>query len=153
MFVKQLSIFMENKPGRLADLSELLADNGIDLRAISIADTKEFGIVRIIVDDLEKAVSVLENDGWVFKVTPVIAVIIPDKAGRMADVLRGINDAGIAVEYIYAVISHKGNSACKYQCCDQCLLHFKIPFFTNPYSSSSLRTLMNASCGTSTEPT
>lgn len=112
MFVKQLSIFMENKPGRLADLSELLADNGIDLRAISIADTKEFGIVRIIVDDLEKAVSVLENDGWVFKVTPVIAVIIPDKAGRMADVLRVINDAGIAVEYIYAVISHKGNSAC-----------------------------------------
>lgn len=112
MFVKQLSIFMENKPGRLAELSQLLADNNIDLRAISIADTKEFGIVRLIVNDLDKAVKVLTDAGWVFKITPVIAVIIPDKAGRMADVLKAINEAEIAVEYIYAVISHKDNNAC-----------------------------------------
>ena len=112
MFVKQISIFMENKPGRLADLSELLADNGIDLRAISIADTKEFGIVRLIVNDLDKAVKVLEEDGWVFKLTPVVAVIIPDESGRMADVLRVLTDKGIAVEYIYAVISHNSQNCC-----------------------------------------
>lgn len=112
MFVKQLSIFIENKSGRLAELSELLANNGIDLRAISIADTKEFGIVRLIVSDLEKAVNVLTADGWVFKVTPVIAVKIPDESGRMADVLRVLTDEEIGVEYIYAVISHNTKDAC-----------------------------------------
>ena len=112
MFVKQLSIFIENKSGRLAELSELLANNGIDLRAISIADTKEFGIVRLIVSDLEKAVNVLTADGWVFKVTPVIAVKIPDESGRMADVLRVLTNEEIGVEYIYAVISHNTKDAC-----------------------------------------
>lgn len=112
MFVKQLSIFIENKSGRLAELSELLAKNGIDLRAISIADTKEFGIVRLIVNDLEKAVKILTDDGWVFKVTPVIAVKIPDESGRMADVLRVLTDEEIGVEYIYAVISHNTKDAC-----------------------------------------
>ncbi|HAQ63760.1 MAG TPA: acetolactate synthase [Ruminococcaceae bacterium] len=112
MFVKQLSIFIENKAGRLAELSELLANNGIDLRAISIADTKEFGIVRLIVSDLDKAVKILTDDGWVFKVTPVIAVKIPDESGRMADVLRVLTDENIGVEYIYAVISHNTKDAC-----------------------------------------
>ena len=95
MFVTQLSIFIENRFGRIAELTRLLADNGIDMRTISIADTKEFGIVRIIADNPEKAAEVLTNDGWIFQKTPVIAVVIPDVPGGMADVLDALTEKEI----------------------------------------------------------
>ena len=112
MFVTQLSIFVENRFGRIAQLTRLLADNNIDMRTISIADTKEFGIVRIIADDPEKAAQVLQDDGWIFQKTPVIAVVIPDVPGGMADVLDALTEKEIGVEYIYAVIAKKAETAC-----------------------------------------
>lgn len=112
MFVTQLSIFIENRFGRIAELTRLLADNGIDMRTISIADTKEFGIVRIIADNPEKAAEVLSADGWIFQKTPVIAVVIPDVPGGMADVLDALTEKEIGVEYIYAVIAKKAETAC-----------------------------------------
>ena len=112
MFVTQLSIFVENRFGRIAELTRLLADNGIDMRTISIADTKEFGIVRIIADNPDKAAEVLTNDGWIFQKTPVIAVVIPDVPGGMADVLDTLTEKEIGVEYIYAVIAKKAETAC-----------------------------------------
>lgn len=112
MFVTQLSIFVENRFGRIAQLTRLLADNNIDLRTISIADTKEFGIVRIIADNPDKAAQVLQEDGWIFQKTPVIAVVIPDVPGGMADVLDALTEKEIGVEYIYAVIAKKAETAC-----------------------------------------
>ena len=112
MFVTQLSIFVENRFGRIAELTRLLADNNIDLRTISIADTKEFGIVRIIADNPDKAAEVLTKDGWIFQKTPVIAVVIPDVPGGMADVLDALTVKEIGVEYIYAVIAKKAETAC-----------------------------------------
>ncbi len=112
MFVTQLSIFVENRFGRIAQLTRLLADNGIDMRTISIADTKEFGIVRIIADDPDKAAQVLTDNGWIFQKTPVIAVVIPDVPGGMADVLDALTEKEIGVEYIYAVIAKKAETAC-----------------------------------------
>ena len=112
MFVTQLSIFVENRFGRIAKLTRLLADNDIDMRTISIADTKEFGIVRIIADNPDKAAQVLEEDGWIFQKTPVIAVVIPDVPGGMADVLDALTEKEIGVEYIYAVIAKKAETAC-----------------------------------------
>ena len=112
MFVTQLSIFVENRFGRIAELTRLLADNNIDMRTISIADTKEFGIVRIIADNPDKAAEVLTNDGWIFQKTPVIAVVIPDVPGGMADVLDALTEKEIGVEYIYAVIAKKAETAC-----------------------------------------
>ena len=112
MFVTQLSIFIENRFGRIAELTKLLADNNIDLRTISIADTKEFGIVRIIADNPDKAAEVLAADGWIFQKTPVIAVVIPDVPGGMAKVLGDLTEKEIGVEYIYAVIAKKAETAC-----------------------------------------
>ena len=112
MFVTQLSIFVENRFGRIAELTRLLADNNIDMRTISIADTKEFGIVRIIADNPDKAAQALEKANFMFQKTPVIAVVIPDVPGGMADVLDALTEKEIGVEYIYAVIAKKAETAC-----------------------------------------
>ena len=112
MFVTQLSIFVENRFGRIAELTRLLADNNIDMRTISIADTKEFGIVRIIADNPDKAAQALKKANFMFQMTPVIAVVIPDVPGGMADVLDALTEKEIGVEYIYAVIAKKAETAC-----------------------------------------
>ena len=105
MAIKQLSIFVENKAGKIVEVTELLAKNNIDLRALSIADTQDYGILRTIVDDTEKAKSVLEENGSVYKVTEVIGVEIPDVPGRMSKVMRILSDNGVNIEYVYAFIS------------------------------------------------
>ncbi|MBQ7580347.1 MAG: ACT domain-containing protein [Clostridia bacterium] len=105
MAIKQLSIFVENKAGKIVEVTELLAKNNIDLRALSIADTQDYGILRTIVDDTEKAKSVLEENGSVYKVTEVIGVEIPDVPGGMSKVMRILSDNGVNIEYVYAFIS------------------------------------------------
>lgn len=105
MAIKQLSIFVENKAGKIVEVTELLAKNSIDLRALSIADTQDYGILRTIVDDTEKAKAVLEENGSVYKVTQVIGVEIPDVPGGMSKVLRILSDNGVNIEYVYAFIS------------------------------------------------
>ena len=105
MFIKQLSIFVENKHGRLEAIISSFADNGINLRALSLADTTDFGVLRVIVDDIDRAKAVLKENGIISKTTDVLAVYIDDRAGGLAEVLKDISEAGIFVEYMYAFLS------------------------------------------------
>ncbi|MDR2355197.1 MAG: ACT domain-containing protein [Clostridiales Family XIII bacterium] len=111
MTIDQLSIFVENSPGSLAEITGVLGDAGIDLRAMSIADTKDFGILRIIVNDPARAREALRAANCVVSVTQVLAVAIEDAPGSLSRVLRVLADAGISIEYIYAFITRKKDGA------------------------------------------
>ena len=104
MTVNQISVFLENKPGTLTAMTGLLAENGIDMRALSLAETNDFGIVRIIVDDVYKATTVLKDGGFIHQLTPVLAVLIPDEPGGLHKVLEVLREAGVNVEYMYAFL-------------------------------------------------
>ena len=107
MSIKQISIFVENKPGALDGLTGVLAQNRVDLRALSLAETSEFGIVRIIVNDVYQATTVLKDAGYVHNLTPVVAVAIPDVPGGLNRVLQVLANANINVEYMYAFLGGK----------------------------------------------
>mgnify|MGYP003306359807 CR=1 FL=1 len=111
MTTQQLSIFMENKPEQLVKVTETLAEGGIDIRAMSLADTQDFGIVRMIVDDHEKAQNVLTDKGHVVNVCKVVAVGVPDRPGGMADVMSVLDACGVNIEYSYAFAFHSGEKA------------------------------------------
>ena len=111
MFIKQLSIFVENKPGRLATITNLLKQNDIDIRALSIADTRDFGIMRLIVNNPEKAEKVFKDAGCTVSLTNVIAVGIDDKPGGLAGAMDILYANNISVEYMYAFISKTDNTA------------------------------------------
>ncbi len=102
MTVKQISVFVENRPGRLSKITRLLGDNNISIRAMSIADTKDFGILRLIVDDSEKALSALKENNFAVTVTGVLAIRISDKPGGLADAMECLYSENISVEYMYA---------------------------------------------------
>lgn len=113
MFVKQISIYLENVKGSLREITQLLGDNNIDLKALSIADTMSFGIVRCIVEEgqIEKAVNLLKENGNIAKVNNVICVCIPDKPSGLSKVLTLIEDAGISIEYTYSFYKNTGDNA------------------------------------------
>ncbi|MDR1439494.1 MAG: ACT domain-containing protein [Clostridiales bacterium] len=111
MVIDQLSVFVENKLGHLTDIAEILGGAGIDMRALSIADTAEFGVLRIIVGDTKRAKELLSAAGCVVSITRVLAVSLEDKPGSLAKILRALSDAGISVEYIYAFITQKQGNA------------------------------------------
>ena len=111
MKLKQLSVFLENKPGRLRELCALLADNGINIITLSLADTEQFGILRLIIKDYDKAKAVLEEKGFVAKLTDVIAVEVKDEPGGLSDILKIEEQAGISVEYMYAFTIKSGENA------------------------------------------
>jgi hypothetical protein len=111
MTIDQLSIFVENGPGRLVKITDLLAGAGIDLHAMSIADTKDFGILRVIVNDPLRAGEVLRNAGCVFSLTKVLAVAIDDKPGGLSRILGILAEADISIEYLYAFITRKKDDA------------------------------------------
>lgn len=111
MTVKQISVFVENKPGQLAEFAALLRKNSIDMRALSIAETQDFGILRIIVNDSYKTACVLKDEGYVFSITPVLAVAVPDQAGSLYEILKVLGDSGINLEYTYAFITRKKDLA------------------------------------------
>lgn len=102
MTVKQLSVFVENRPGRLSAVTRLLGDAGISIRAMSIADTKDFGILRLIVSDADKALDVLKKAGCSVTITNVLAIKIMDKPGGLADAMDVLYGSNISVEYMYA---------------------------------------------------
>ena len=113
MTVKQLSVFVENRPGRLCAVTETLAEAGINIRAVSIADTKDFGIMRIIVNDTDKAVAALKDKGFIASAANVLAVIADDKPGSMASIMKTLYNDNISVEYMYAAfINKEKDSAC-----------------------------------------
>lgn len=110
MSVKQISVFIENKKGALAACTRYIADNGINIRALSIADTQDFGILRIICDDPKQTDSVLKNGGYITTVTDVLATEIADKPGSMATILEVLADAHVIVEYTYAFLAPDGHA-------------------------------------------
>jgi len=111
MKLKQISIFLENKKGRLWKALSILRESNINIRALSIADTSEFGILRLIVPDPQKAKSVLEEGNFVVKINEVIAVEVHDEPGGLEKILEILNKADINVEYIYAFVEKKGEKA------------------------------------------
>lgn len=113
MFIKQISAFVENRPGRIAEITEILAENDIDLRALSIADTADFGILRIIVDNPDKVAVILKENKVTVSLTDVIAIKLPDKPGALNYLLKLLSDNRISVEYLYAFVAPSENgSAC-----------------------------------------
>ena len=100
--IKQISVFVENKSGRLSDILNVIGKNGIDISALSIADTTDFGIVRMIVNDPDKAAEILKSNNLVVKVTDVIALAVADKPGGLAGEIEKLKNAGISIEYMYA---------------------------------------------------
>ena len=104
MILKQISVFLENKPGTLQQLTDVLAQNNVNMRALSLAETSEFGIVRIIVDEIGKAAEVLKAEEYIYTVTGVLGVAIPDEPGGLSRVLRVLSGGGVNVEYMYAFL-------------------------------------------------
>ena len=113
MAIKQISVFLENKPGTLLKMTGVLAENKIDMRALSLAETKDFGIVRLIVDDVYTASTVLKDKNFISILTDVVGVLIPDEPGGLDKVLRVLACANINVEYMYAFLGGRNlNRAC-----------------------------------------
>jgi hypothetical protein len=102
--VKQISIFVENKPGTMNEMTQTLTDHSVDIRALALSETAEFGIIRIIVDDVVGTMSILKDAGYVCKLTPVVIAEIPDEPGGLNRVLTIFRNAGINVEYMYATL-------------------------------------------------
>jgi hypothetical protein len=111
MTIDQISVFIENKPSSLAEVTTILADAGIDLRALSIADTENYGILRLIVDDPSGALQVLAKAGYIGSLTPVLVVSLSDKPGGLARVLNTLAAAKVNIEYIYAFITREQDGA------------------------------------------
>ncbi len=111
MKVEQISIFLENKSGRLAEVTGTLSSAGINIRALSLADTADFGILRLIVNDTDKAKAVLKQNGFTVGKTDVVAIVVPDRPGGLAGILAQLDRAGINVEYMYAFVQRSGDNA------------------------------------------
>ncbi len=111
MRVEQIAVFLENKSGRLAEITAVLADQGINIRALSVADTADFGILRLIVDQVEKAKATLKENGFTVGITNVIGVEVADETGGLASVLKVIETGGLNVEYMYAFVNKSGENA------------------------------------------
>lgn len=109
--VEQVSVFLENTAGRLAELTRVLGDAGINMRALMVADTSEFGVVRIICDTPRRAVQVLDDAGFGASIAEVLAVEVPDRPGGLADVLEALQSEGINVEYAYCFVEPSGDKA------------------------------------------
>ena len=120
MKIHQVSVFLENKPGQLRTACDVLAKAGINLVTLSLADTAQYGILHLIVQDWQKAQTVLEKAGCVVKITEVLAIEVPDRPGGLSKILELVDHAGLNIEYMYAFAEKRG---------DRALLVFR---FTNP---------------------
>lgn len=105
MNVTQLSVFIENKAGRVSEITDLLGQAGVNIRGFSISDTADYGIVRLIVDDPSKGMDVLHKAGFTVKTSEVLCLNLPDRPGGLAGVLKVVSDAGVNIEYVYSLIS------------------------------------------------
>ena len=111
MNIHQISVFLENRAGQLAEITHLLAENHIDIRALSIAETSDYGLARMIVDDSYKASSVLLEHGDILSMTPVYAVEVPDRPGGLAELLNVLAENHIDIEYMYSLFTHREGHA------------------------------------------
>ena len=110
MLIKQISIFLENKLGRLAKVTRILGENNIDICALSVADTTDFGILRLIVDRPDEAKQVLADNGFTVSINDVIAIEVEDKPGGLAKTLSVLDDKGISIEYMYAFVGNSNSN-------------------------------------------
>ena len=104
--VYQISVFLENRAGQFAEITHILAENHIDLRAISIAESTDYGVLRMIVDNAEKTTSILMQHGYLLSMTPVLVIEVPDKPGGIAPVLAKLAEGNIDIEYMYSLFTH-----------------------------------------------
>ena len=111
MTVKQISVFLENQPGKLAEVAAVLSAQKINLRAISVAEASDFGIARIFVDDVFNAVTILKNENYFFSITDVIAVEVQDEPGMLANMIAVLGTEGINIEYMYTILGKKNDVA------------------------------------------
>lgn len=111
MNIHQISVFLENRAGQLAEVTALLAENHVDIRAISIAETTDYGVARMIVDDVHKASAILLQHGDVLSMTPVWAVEVPDRPSGLADMLSVLAENHVDVEYMYSLFTHREGCA------------------------------------------
>ena len=111
MLITQISVFIENQPGKLGEVTQVLADNVVDMSALSLADTTDFGILRLIVNDPDKATEVLRTHDFIVKQSPVIAAVVDDRPGGLTEVLQILSFAGVSVEYMYAFTYGRSNKA------------------------------------------
>ena len=109
--IRQLAVFIENKPGKLSRVLKLIGESGIDIRAMNIADTNDFGILRLILSDIDKAASVLKDNEYAVTITNVIAIDVDNTPGGLAGALSALDAEGVSVEYMYASLSGTGAAA------------------------------------------
>ena len=105
--VYQISVFLENRAGQFAEITGILAENHIDLRAISIAETTDYGVLRMIVDNAEKTTAILMQHGYLMSMTPVLVISVPDEPGGVAPVLATLAEGNVDIEYMYSLFTHK----------------------------------------------
>ena len=111
MTIHQISVFLENRAGQLSEITGILSNNEIDLRAINIAETADYGVLRIIANDPQKASSILLESGFILSMTPVVAVAVPDQPGGLSKLLGILSSAGIDIEYMYSVFGQNNGMA------------------------------------------
>ena len=111
MKLQQISVFLENRSGRLAEITGVLASNGVNIRALSLADTADFGILRLIVDRPEVGARVLKEHGFTIGLTDMVAIELPDRPGGLWSILKTLESAGLNVEYMYAFVQKSGENA------------------------------------------
>lgn len=111
MKVTQISLFLENRKGRLAEVCSLLGDTGVNIRALTIAETDEFGVLRMVVDNPDKALESLRANNFVASVTDIVAVEVGDRPGGLAAVLEILNENGLNIEYMYGFVEKKSDNA------------------------------------------
>ena len=111
MAIQQISVFLENKPGTLAEMTGVLANANIDMRALSFAETKDFGIARMIVNDVYEASNVLKDAGFVSSLTPVVGALIPDEPGGLNKILQVFTNEKVNIEYMYAFLGGEAGKA------------------------------------------
>ncbi len=111
MAIKQITVFLENRSGRLLEITQLLADNKIDLRALNIAETTDYGLLRVIADDTDKALKVLKENGAIATTTDVLAVAVPNVSGGLNKLLQILANANVDVSYMYSIFGHTDEKA------------------------------------------
>jgi hypothetical protein len=111
MHVEQISVFLENKSGRLSEVTGILAESGVNIRALALADTSDFGVLRLIVDEKEKAVAALKDNGFTVGKTQVVAVEVEDRPGGLHRILEILKSNDLNVEYMYAYVKHTAQNA------------------------------------------
>ncbi len=118
MFIKQVSVFMENKPGKMSAITGILREGGIDVRALSIADTTEFGILRMIVREPERAAGMLREKGMTAQLSDVLVAVIEDRTGVLDEIVRTISDSGINIRFLYSFMGEKNGASHLVICTD-----------------------------------